>query len=249
MDEQPRITRPSFRWLTNLAGGCLLVLFLMLGIAAVFSKPVQYIREKSATPTAIVTQVPHILVRQPADENEVLHEDFSSNEKEWSLVYPYGKLEVIQGKLILQSNIEQRYVMGKSQEFDALGKTYYAQADFTTDIDNAFGYGLAFGMSDSLATYYMFEVMPRTGYFHLLKFNTGKWEELVPFTQSHLKAFPEDNTLSVYFEDGKMELYINGNLVASVSDRDYFRATGVGVFANNNGYRLIVDNFFAYGNP
>ena len=247
MDQQLQATKPGFRWLTQLAGGCLLVLFLMVGAATIAFKPAEYIRNKSATPTPIVTQSPHILVRQPVDESNLISEDFSSNEREWGLYYPQGKLEIINGKLILQSNIEQRYVIAKSREFDFLKEPYYVQADFTTDVNESFAYGLIFGFGDSLETYYMFEVVPRTGYSHLLKYNTGKWEELVPFTQSIVRPYPETNTLSVYFDGGEIELYINGDLVNSVSDRKFFRSTGVGVFVNNSGYRLIVDNFFAYG--
>jgi hypothetical protein len=246
--EHPRQTsKPGFRWFTQLAGGCLVVLFLMMGAAAILLKPAEYIRNKSATPTHTVTQVPHILVREPADQTSVIHEDFSSNKREWGLYYPNGKLEIIDEKLILQSNLEKRYVIGKSQGFDLLEQPYYIQADFSTDVDNGLAYGLIFGISDSLQTYYMFEVSPRTGYFHLLKYNTGKWEELVPFTHGSLKPYPEANTLSVYFDAGHIELYMNGDLVSNFSDSNFFQSTGAGVFVNSIGYRLIVDNFFAYG--
>jgi hypothetical protein len=220
----------------------------MLSVAAVFVfRPSQSTGNPSSTPTIAATPAPHILVRQPANKSSVIREDFSSNKHEWGLYYPYGKLEIINEKLILQSNIEQRFVIGKSREFDYLEQPYYIQADFSTDIDHGFAYGLIFGISDSLETYYLFEVAPKTGYFRLSKYNTGKWDELVPFTQGTVKPFPEANTLSVYVDAGDIELYINGEIVSSFSDKNFFRSTGVGVFVMNNGYRLIVDNFFAYG--
>lgn len=246
MDQQPRNTKPGFRWFTKLAGGCLVLLFLMLGATAIIVRPLEYIRNKSVTPTVVPTQAPQILVHQPLDKSGVIKEEFSSNEREWSLYYPYGKVEIINGKLILQSNMEQRYVIGRSRDFDFLNERYYIQADFSTDVDQAYSYGLVFGISDSLGTYYMFEVAPKTEYFRLLKFNNGKWDELVPFTNSILKPYSEANTLSVYFDEGDMELFINGDLVSSVSDNNFFRSTGVGVFVQSNGYRLIVDNFFGY---
>jgi hypothetical protein len=248
MDQQQQTAQPSFRWVTQLAGGCLVFLFLMFGVAAVFVfRPSRSVDTPSATPTIAVTQAPHILVHQPADKSSVIREDFSSNKREWGVYYPYGKLEIINGKLILQSNIEQGFVIGRSREFDYLEQPYYIQADFSTDIDNDFTYGFIFGMSDTLETYYMFEVASKTGYIRLLKYNTGKWDELVPFTQAIVKPFPEANTLSVYFDAGDIELFINGDLVSRFTDNNFFRSTSVGVFVTNTGYRLIVDNFFAYG--
>jgi hypothetical protein len=246
--DQPKTVQPSFRWATQLAGGCLIFLFLMFFVAAIFVFwPSQSVRNLNPTPTTAVTQVPQILVRQPVDKGSVIREDFSSNKREWSLYYPNGKLEIINGNLILQSNAEQNFVIGRSQELDFLEQPYYIQADFSTDVDNGYAYGLIFGISDTMETYYMFEVAPKTGYFRLLKYNTGKWDELVSFTQSVVKPFPEANTLSVYFDAGEIELYINGGLVSGFTDSNYYRSTGVGVFTSNTGYRLIVDNFFAYG--
>src|SRR5215211_4900999 len=110
VDQQQQTAKPSFRWVTQLAGGCLIFLFLMFGVAAVFVfEPSPSTRIPSATPTIAVTQAPHILVHQPAAKSGVILEDFSSNKREWGLYYPNGKLEIINGKLILQSNIEQSF--------------------------------------------------------------------------------------------------------------------------------------------
>lgn len=250
MDLQPQTAKPDFRWVTQLAGGCLLFLFLMLCATGAFAfRASQIASIPSPTPTLAATPTPHILVRQPADKkkNSVMYEDFSSNKREWGLYYPYGKLEIINGKLILQANTKDRFVIAKSREFDYLSEPYYIQADFSTDIDNGFFYGLIFGISNSLESYYLFEVSPKPGNFRLLKYHNENWEELVPFTQAVLKPFPEANTLSVYFDTGNIELYINGEFVSSFSDSKFLRSSAVGVFAMNDGYRLIVDDFFAYG--
>src|SRR5918996_3323252 len=103
MDQQQQTAQPSFRWGTQLAGGCLIFLFIMFGVAAVFVfRPSQSMRDPAPTPTIAATQGPHILVHQPADKSSVIREDFSSNKREWGVYYPYGKLEIINGKLILQ---------------------------------------------------------------------------------------------------------------------------------------------------
>lgn len=162
------------------------------------------------------------------------------------MYYPYGKIEMIHGKLILQTNLDDTYLIGKSAEFDLSEGAYYVQADFATDIEEAYSYGLVFGFNESLGTYYMFDVSPATGYYRLLKFNTGKWDELIPFAEVTINSYPEVNTLSVYFDGGDIELYINGELISSFNDKTYFKSGGTGVFVNDSGFRLIIDNFFAY---
>lgn len=244
MDSQTPRAKPEVRWLTMLAGGYLLLLFIAFGTAVFLFKPFKNITSTVPTPTVVST--PHILVHPPANKNIVLYEDFSSNKNEWGLYHPFGKLEVINGKLILQSNIERSFVIGKSSIFDLSEETYYVQADFITDIEEAFSYGLIFGIGDSLENYYMFEITPGPEFFRLHKYNTGKWDELVPYTHSRLKPYPQVNTLSVYFDAGNIELYINGEIVSSFLDENAFRSTGAGVFVTSNGYRLIVDDFFAY---
>ncbi|HLO33063.1 MAG TPA: hypothetical protein VK249_28210 [Anaerolineales bacterium] len=246
MTEEITKERPKPRWLTILAGGYLVILCVVLfSVAGVFSYK-QIATRNAPTSTAVLTPTPHMLVHQPMNSSAVEYEDFSSNSREWSLQYPSGKLQIINGKLILQSNELNEFALGTSRQFVSSGEKYYIQADFTMDTDKAYGYGLFFAFNESLGSFYLFDVAPTTGDFRLLKYHAGKWDLLVPYSQGFLNPYPEINTLSVYFDVGNIELYLNGNLGAKFSDHDPFRSNGVGVFVGNGGYRLIVDNFFVY---
>ena len=218
----------------------------MFIVTAIFINQQTAIRT-SPTPTITIVPTPHILVHKPANESVVKYEDFSSNKLDWGLYYNYGKLEVIDGKLILQSNVQNGFVIGTSRQFAPSGEKYYIQADFSIDTDKAFPYGLIFGLNRSLGTYYVFRIWPMTGGFNLLKYNAGKWHELVPYSRGVISTYPEVTTLSVYFNKGTIELYINGKLVSTYTDPDSFQSAGVGIFVTNSGYRLIVDDFFTYG--
>lgn len=246
MNNQMPEKRLERRWGNTIAGGCLAVLFLALFIISTI-----FIRAKTAiknsptlTPTTVST--PHILAHQPANPIVVRYDDFSSNLLDWGLYYPYGKLEVINGKLILQSNVQGGFIIGTSRMFAPSGGRYYIQADFTTDTDIAYPYGLIFGLNRSLSTFYVFEVLPRAGGFRLLKSNAGNWDELVPYSQHAISPYPEVTTLSVYFDKGNIELYINGELASNFTDADFYQSTDIGIFVSNTGYRLIVDDFFIY---
>ena len=154
------------------------------------------------------------------------------------------------GKLILQSNASGYFAIATNGMplLVLNGGKYYVQADFTTDGYADSIYGLVFGFDRTLNTFYLFEVQPQTSMFSLIKHTPEKWSPLILLSSSNgaLKAFPQVNTLSAYFNQGGIELYINGNLESSYSDKEPFQSGGFGAYLDNSGSRLIVDNFFAY---
>jgi hypothetical protein len=246
MDDLVIETRRKRSPIIFIAGGCLAVLYLALCIIVVVFGRSQIADRNAPTPTSTTTPVPQILGRSPSTQSTVIHEDFSSNENDWGLYFDYGKLEVINGKLILQSDVPNGVGVGTSKQFSPTSENYYIQADFSTDINTSYSYGLVFGLNKSLATYYLFEIWPQSASFRLFKYNAGKWAELIPFSHVEMSPYPQANTLSVYFDKGLIELYINGKSVSNYSDKDFFQSRDVGIFVNNSGYRLIVDDFFVY---
>ena len=254
MDTEALKKVPKYRWGTKLAGWCLLILYAGLCIvASVLSfgnkdNSLQ-INDVSPTPTIKSSVTPQILVHLPENKSLIKFEDFSSNIRNWSLYYPNGKVEVINGKMILQSNLSNHAAIGERHDFISVYENYYVQADFTTDIATRLPYGLVFGMNDSLGTYYLFFINPQAQAYYLLKNLSGEWNELIPFSRGKIRPYPEVNTLSAYYVKGNIELFINGELVASYLDEQPLQYVGVGAYVTGSGYRLIVDNFFAYSEP
>lgn len=244
MDAQITKETLTQRPFTILAGGCLLILCVLLFTFTLTFGYSQIVMKTSPTLTPEITPTQHILVDKSDDKGSVIHEDFSSNKNDWSLYYPYGKIEVTSGKLILQSNIESQFIIGTSSKFNPSNSKYYLQADFSTDIDKPASFGLIFGISKSLNAFYAFEIRPDNASFRLMKFNSNNWSELVPFSRAAINSFPQTNTLGVNFKNDQISLYINNKLVSTFSDNNAFHSKDVGVFSNNNGFRLIVDDFF-----
>ena len=110
--------------ITLLMGGCLAVLYLALCVIALVFSRQQIANRNAPTPTTTATPVPHILVRAPSNQKSVIHEDFSSNKNDWSLNLEYGKLEVINGKLILQSDVPNGVALGTSKQIALKSETY-----------------------------------------------------------------------------------------------------------------------------
>jgi hypothetical protein len=242
---------PKDKWPTILAGGCLVILYIILCIIVattgfVYKGRFPQFAGDLPTPTMIATPTPGILVRPPDNQHMTKFEDFASDLGDWSLYYQNGKVQVVSGKLILESNLFGHPALSENPKFISVSETYYVQADFTTDTSGQQLYGLVFGLSESSDTYYLFSITPGTHNYQLYKYNTGKWDELVPNSSANLLPYPEANTLSVYFEKGNIELYINGNLMSSYLDKQPLQFNGVGAYVGDSGYRLIVDNFFAY---
>jgi hypothetical protein len=236
------------RWLTILTGGYLIFLYIVLCvIALVFNNGQLFSSIANASDqTATAIPTPHILVHLPDKNSAVEHEDFSVSNPDWKLSSPFGKLEIINGKLILQANTNEYFVIGENQQLIPMGQKYYTQADFFTDIDTDRSYGLVFGLNQSTNTFYLFEVWPQTYGFCLFKHTAGDWDELIPFSRGNIRPYPEINTLSVYFNMGNIQLYINGELASTYLDESPLQFTGVGAFTNSAGYRVIMDDLFIY---
>lgn len=245
MGAQTIENNPKRRPFTLLAGIYLIVLYLCLCLVVILIGRQQFTDVNAPTPTVAVSPIPHILVHQPSSQANVIHEDFSSNKRNWGLYYDFGKLEFIDSKLILQSNIGGGTI-GISDEFAPASLKYYVQGDFSTDIETASAYGLIFGMNQSLDTYYLFDLFPRSSGVQLLKYNAGKWTPLTKYLPVKTNSLPLSNILSVYFDNGNMELYVNGNQVSTYLDQGYFQSRDIGVYVDNTGYRLIVDDLFVY---
>ncbi|MCQ3938665.1 MAG: hypothetical protein DPW18_16705 [Chloroflexi bacterium] len=197
------------------------------------------------TPTAVVT--PQILVHQPKYNWQVRYDDFSDDSREWRLLFSQGKLELINGRLILQSYVKGKIGIATSYSLFAPNTDkYYVQADFTTDAKTYDSYGLVFGLDKSLGTFYVFEILPQFQSVRLVKYTADQWYNLVPATPVTISPYPEATTLSVYFDDGDIKLYVNGNLAAAFKDDNPPQSANVGAFISDTSVRLIVDNFFVY---
>jgi hypothetical protein len=248
--------RRNTSWVTGLAGAYLVLLYV--AACAIFSvfgyvrrEQIPGVRNYFPThlPTPTSTPIPpHILVLQPPGDAVVLADNFNSNIYKWSAYSWSSKVEVLNGRLFLLSNVPRYFGIAKIGNGTRVvpDRKYYLQADFATDVSTADSYGMVFGLDATTETFYLFEVTPQTRGFQLMSHSHGNWKELVPSKFASIKPFPESNTLSVYYDHGNIELYINGSLVTTYLDPTPHDNGLFGSYVNDSGFTLIVDNYFAY---
>lgn len=197
------------------------------------------------TRTATLTPQPHILVHEPPDGAEVLEEYFEANSRQW-VSYYYRPSKVQDGMLKLWSSLPGYVNTVWCKGCDIYTHKYYFQADVKMEKFSRISYGLAFSINDN-NNYYIFLINHNNFTYHLIKSVNDEWVVLLDETPyDALRGHPNSNTLSVFFDEGNIQLYINGNMVDGYIDSDPFLSGRLGFIVEDARDAMLVDNVFAY---
>jgi len=199
------------------------------------------------TPSPTPTLTPHVLITPPKDII-VLEEKFDSNSRGWDKFYSNTNVHIKDSKLFVNSN-KAEYV-GMAICYYSCGNfknsLFYIQAEMVPERQTTIEHGISFcvGPGDN---YYVFEVNSRAATYSLIEQKYGNWDILIDSTLSKaINRYPISNTLGVYYDQGKMDLYINGTLVNSYHDQNPLTCSWVGFFIDAGTLNLIVDNVYIY---
>lgn len=250
MDSASNRKMPVYRRVTWIAGAVLVLLYAGL-FAAVWMSGLIPDRKGALAPAATPTPAPtatgpRALIYPPPRADMLRSDDLSTGLDGWYSLYANGKMENIKGQLVLQTNRRGQPALAVNAKLLDAGTKYYIQADLATDTLPTGSYGLVFGASESLGTFYLFDCTPPLNTCRLLKITGSDTDALIADIKAELEPYPNPNTLSVYFDDGRIELYTNAELVSSYTDKQPFRYTGVGVLVWFPGFRVVADNFQGY---
>ncbi len=196
------------------------------------------------TPT--VTPTPHVLIVPPEGVN-MLVETFDSNVHQWDAYYGNNVARVQDGKLFLKSNKQGSIGIAICSDCINYGETFYFQAELLPEKESSIQHGLTFCASTGEGEFYAFLMNPSTSDYSLYKHKADQWQTLIQnlYTNS-IHKYPASNTMSVYFDEGKMDIYINGIHVNSYTDSNPFSCKWAGVIVDDGKLELIVDNVFTY---
>jgi hypothetical protein len=203
------------------------------------------------TSTPTITPTPRAFV--PAPKGITLVADrFNSNIYQWYTYNADSAMQVKGGKLTLRSNLEGSVGLAACNMCRIDGNLFYFQAELAANSESDAGQGLAFcatkPVSKQSGSYYVFEIHAASQTYVLHKMIANAWTTLIADTSSPLiNAYPLPNTLGIDYDLGKMDLYLNGQLLNSFTDQNPLEKCQLaGVFIENWKVDLLADNVFAY---
>ena len=205
------------------------------------SKPVTL-----STKLPTLTPEPGFLAYAPEGDEVILQESFDNNDNLWKSYYP-GKVAAVTEGHIRVVSYETGYVntavcSGCGDYVD----NFYFQADLALNKFKNISYGLVFCTSEN-NNYYVYLINHNSFKYSLFKLKDDEWITLIDTTLSdRINGYPHNNTLSVYFEQGYMELFINGFKVDTYNDTESLRGGWIGLIVEDAGAELYGDNVFSY---
>ncbi|MEW5940847.1 MAG: hypothetical protein AB1750_14350 [Chloroflexota bacterium] len=200
----------------------------------------------SATPTPTITPTPHVYLTPPADIFMV-QENFDSNRLKWRNFFSDNTVRVEGGKLRLKSDKNGYIGTAYCSGCPDFGKTLYYQAELVPAAKTTIRHGISFCLSRISSKYYVFMIDSVNSTYQLYRHVNDEWQDLTSnvFSTS-INKYPASNTLGVFFDQGRMKLYINEALVEIYADPEPLQCKWVGMIVDNSGVDLIADNVFAY---
>jgi hypothetical protein len=202
------------------------------------------------TYTPTVSPTPHALL-EPPNGVKVFAEKFDNNKLRWNGFYNNVTYAVKQGELTFSSNKKGYIGLTECNDCPATGNTFYYQAEVYTDQETDVSQGLAFCMNGYENDYFSFVVDSKNRLYSLFKnIAKGDWSIIYNGLPSNaIRHYPEHNTLAVYFDRGKMDLYINGVKIQSYPYPDVLSCKTVGLFVDDGNTTIHADNVFLYSVP
>lgn len=201
---------------------------------------------ETLAPTAI--PMPPMEIMALVQGSSALDDQFADNSKNWVGVNQTSEVTIQQGQLQLRSSESKKsgvaYCQGDCGPYQDY---YYFQSDMVEDRPSTIGLGLVFGMNQARSAFYSFRIRPSSADFSLAKVANGEWNPLIDWTPSPaIKFYPFVNTVGVSYRNGIIDLYVNGQKLASYTDKQPFKSGRIGFSVDTDGVRLLASKVLVY---
>jgi hypothetical protein len=197
------------------------------------------------TPTATITPTPHAFLAPPQGVT-VLAETFDSSVRGWEPYSSNSSLRVDNGRLVIRSNQQGQAGMALCFDCPEYDQTFYFQAELLPEKDISIRHGLAFCAASRENEYYSFTIDQTYLLYRLSKHNTAGLYTLQAGYTNSINKHPLSNVVAVYFEDGRIGVYVNNVRVTTYADPHPFECKWAGLTINNGDIDLLADNIFSY---
>jgi hypothetical protein len=204
------------------------------------------------TPSPTAIPMPPMEIMALAQGSPALDEQFADNSRNWVGVSQTSEVTIQQAQLQLRSAESKKagvaYCQGDCGPYQDY---YYVQSDMVEDRPSTIGLGLVFGMNQAKSAFYSFRIRPSSADFSLAKVSNGEWNPLIDWTPSPaIKFYPFVNTIGVSYRDGNIDLFVNGQKLATFSDKQALKSGRIGFSVDTDGVRLLASKVLVYNlNP
>jgi hypothetical protein len=200
------------------------------------------------TPAPTAIPMPPMEIMALVQGSSALDEQFADNTRNWVGVNQTSEVTIQQGQLQLRSAESKQagiaYCQGDCGPYQDY---YYYQSDMVEDRPSTIGLGLVFGINQPKSAFYSFRIRPSSADFSLAKVSNGQWNPLIDWTPSPaIKFYPFVNTVGVSYRDGNIDLYVNGQKLASYTDKQPLKSGRIGFSVDTDGVRLLASKVLFY---
>ena len=177
-----------------------------------------------------------------------LDEQFGDNTKNWVGVNQTSEVAIQESQLQLRSTESKKAGVAYCQgECGPYQDYYYFQADMVEDRPSTIGLGMVFGINQARSAFYSFRIRPSSADYSLAKVVNGEWTPLIDWTPSAaIKFYPFVNTVGASYRDGNIDLYVNGQKVATFTDKQPLKSGRIGFSVDTDGVRLLASKVVVY---
>ncbi len=197
----------------------------------------------TATPTQV--PMPPASVMAIAQGGAVLNEVFADNANTWQGVNANSEVIIQENQLQLRSADTGAAGVGycQGENCGPYQDYYYYQAEIVEDRPSTVGLGLVFGINQAKSGFYIFNIRPASADFSLYKFTNGQFTALIEWTPNPaIKFYPFVNKVGVSYLEGNIQLYANGEQLASYLDKQPYKSGRIGFAVQSDGVRLLAQN-------
>jgi hypothetical protein len=102
-------------------------------------------------------------------------------------------------------------------------------------------------MNQAKSAFYSFRIRPSSADFSLAKVANNQWTPLIDWTPSPaIKFYPFVNTVGASYRDGSIDLYVNGQKLATYVDKQPLKSGRIGFSVDTDGVRLLASKVLVY---
>jgi hypothetical protein len=200
------------------------------------------------TPSPTALPMPPAEIMALTQGSSALDEQFVDNSRNWVGVNAGSEVNIQQGQLQLRSAESKKAAVAYCQgDCGPYQDYYYLQSDMVEDRPSTIGLGMVFGLNQAKSAFYSFRIRPSSADFSLAKVSNGQWNPLIDWTPSPaVKFYPFVNTLGVSYRDGNIDLFVNGQKLATYTDKQPLKSGRIGFSVDTDGVRLLASKVLVY---